>query len=179
MRRDYISILASAERRRRFYARLLRLPLVSRSATSRQSLIRAAMWRHKVPRAARRKGSFLETFWCTTAHGFYSLAARSQMGRRDIKTGCARVFVPQECGLHTFPLFTLYSRLSLPGEFTPRFALCIPPGATIATLGRGIYARTYVRANRILQNLHVTGSLDLLAFAQSNVTITRLPSVAL
>lgn len=116
--------------------------------------------------------AFLETFWYTTKRGFYSLVARSQMGRRDIKTGCARVFVPQECGLHTFPLFTLYSRLFLLGK------LLLPaphPPPSPPFVAPYVFARMRsVSRDPILQNLHIARSVNLIRYHDRSLVHNNL-----
>lgn len=80
-------------------------------------MVRAATWRHKLTQEPREPGG-KEASW-------KPFGAQVLQPRRAVTDGKARyknwvrVFVPQECGLHTFPLFTLYSRLSSPANLLP------------------------------------------------------------
>ena len=91
--------------------------------------------------------------------------ARVLQPRRTVTDGKARyknwvrAFVPQECGLHTFPLFTLYSRLSslanlLPLTLHPLYPFIIhpPPLYVFAHMFR-------FRKSDFIQNLCVTKSI--------------------
>lgn len=150
-----INATASTDGRRTFstrvhYASLRHLTIIlSRSLPrSTDPRLRTAMWRHKVTREPRpgREGSFLETFWCTTHAGF-TASSRSQMGRRDIKTGCAYSSRRKKCGLHASPLFTLYSRLLLAARARVLAHLNPPASATSSSptprASRAVRARTY------------------------------------
>lgn len=152
-RTEYVAIRLmpiSRVKRHGFFTRLLRFS-VFHPATWQQSLVRAATWRHKVtqePRQPERGGgeegkkegggeeeAFLETFWYTTKRGFYSLVARSQMGRRDIKTGCARAYSSRRNAVYIRSPYSRYIHVfsSSANFYSPPLTLraITPPSACI------------------------------------------------
>lgn len=151
------STSALTQERRRFYARLLRFSLVSRSSTL---LLRSDPWYGRLrgdinsPKSSERKGSFLETFWCTTTHEFYSLVARSQMGRRDIKTGCA--YSSRRNAVYIRSPYSRYIHV-----FPPRRTYCLSFSMTSSpTLHRYVFAHMFrFRKSDFIQNLCVVKSV--------------------
>lgn len=116
--------------------------------------------------------------------------ARVLQPRRAVTDGKARyknwvrVFVPQECGLHTFPLFTLYSRLSSPANLLPASRslserLLYPSSPPSIAL----CIRTYAPFRRpgFVQNLRAAKSvnyfINLLVFTWDNLAIRRSSAI--